>query len=253
MALALLAALAGIVMPLMLERTRDLSFDDMVLQLEQAAAVARAESQRESRAVLFEVRWSAREGVYRVGTARMGEQGESEGAANIVSELPRFDGKEGGLGESHADLPSFQAILTLPAHYEIRRRIPEEYFEPQVGSGGARSSASGSPEEDAVGDAWAPVEEWGDPQRPQRVIIAVFLPDGTLIGEDRLYLIGPGQRVASIRTSRWLGMVKVERVRLQRPTDGREGGEESSDAPGVPEVRPPVSEPSQRQGEGGLP
>lgn len=244
----LLAALAGIIMPLMLDRTRDLSFDEMVLQLEQAASVARAESQRESKAVLFEVRWSSREGSYRVGTARLGERSESEGEANVVRELPRFDGQEGGLGESHADLPSFQALLTLPSRYEIRRRIPEEYFETRVGSGMAGRSVPGRSDEGGATDDWGPPEDWGDPQRPQRVIIAVFLPDGTLIGEDRLYVLGPGQRVAAIRTNRWLGSVKVERVSLEAPRDGSEEGE----SPTMPEVESPLADPSPT-GRGGRP
>lgn len=234
-ALALLAALAGIIMPLMLDRTRDLSFDETVLQLEQAASVARAESQRESEAVLFEVRWSAGEGAYRVGTAKLGEPGESAGEADVVNELPRLSGKETGMGESPADLPSFQALLTLPSQYQIRRRIPEEYFE-------AAGVAAGLPEEPSAGFAgegadaedWGLVGVWGDPPRPQRVIIAVFLPDGTLMGDERLYLLGPGQRVAAITTNRWLGAVKVERVLLQVPgSEEAEGLQEDRERGGA--------------------
>ncbi len=252
MALALLAALAGIIMPLMLDRTRDLSFDETVLQLERAASVARAESQRESEAVLFEVRWSEREGSYRVGTARLRERGESAGEENVVSALPRFDGQEAGLGESPADLPSFQALLTLPPEYEIRRRIPEGYFEAAGVEAGVQNDAAPDFAGEDAEEEWGAAEDWGNPERPQRVIIAVFLPDGTLMGEDRLYMIGPGQRVAAVTTNRWLGAVKVERVSLELTDSGAadeapEDEERESAEPPLEEV--PSAESTEPAGE----
>lgn len=249
-ALALLAALAGIVMPLMLDRTRDLSFDETVLQLERAASVARAESQRESKAVLFEVRWSERDGAYRIGTARLAERGERAGESDVVSELPRFEGQESGLGESPADFPSFQSLLTLPVQYEIRRRMPEEYLEAPSFESGPREAGGlaigGAPEQE-----WGPVEDWGDPQRPQRLIIAVFLPDGTLIGEERLYLLGPGQRVAAITTNRWLGALKVERMVLD--VSASRGDDESVEAGNRAGEAPPTGTGPSPESPGGTP
>lgn len=243
-ALALIGALATVVLPLMLDRTRDLSFDETVMQIERAASVARSDAQRRSEPVLFEARWSERDRVYRVGTAPLQEQAEEAREANIVAELPRFDAEQSD-GEAGVDqLPSFQASLTLPMAYEIRRRIPEEFFESLGKTSGAPDAgelsfdaAEDSPASGSVGDDWA------EPELPRRVVIALFLPNGTLMGEERLYLIAPGARVAAITMNRWLGQVKVERVRLDQALPGKDGAPDSP-----PEDEP---EPAGSSGEGG--
>lgn len=248
-ALALIGALATVVLPLMLDRTRDLSFDETVMQIERAASVARSDAQRRSEPVLFEARWSEKDRVYRVGTAPLREQTEGTGEANIVAELPSFDAEQSDADTGADQLPSFQASLTLPLEYEIRRRIPDEFFESagvSPGDSGVDELSFDQPEES--GAAGGVGDDWAEPELPQRVVIALFLPDGTLMGEERLYLIAPGSRVAAITMNRWLGQVKVERVRLDQPAS-----EEDEQDSGPQDEAAPVGETGSDESVGGPP
>lgn len=241
MALALLVALAGVVVPLLLGRTSDLSFRETLLQIERAASVARADSQRLSEAVLFECRWSEKDRVYRIGTALLSGGDDESGDNSVVTNLPNFGESDDGPDE----LPAFDVLLALPSAYEIRRRIPEEYFE----RAGAMQAAAFSMDEGSDPGSDLPADSargfgdtWAVTERPLRMVLAVFLPDGTLMGEERMYLLGPDTRVAAITMNRWLGRVSVERVRLEPSPDQSGKTADQAESEGMPEG------PSERDG-----
>ncbi|GAB4386576.1 MAG: hypothetical protein Kow0022_15990 [Phycisphaerales bacterium] len=233
MALALLVALTGVVLPLLFGRTGELSFRETLLQVERAASVARAESQRLSQAVLFECRWSERERAYQLGTVTLSN---ASGDASPVDVRIAVSGLDGPGSDADAvrseQLPELDVLLTLPPGCAIQRHIPEEYFE-QAGTGAADAlgleEGFSPPGEAGTGTAGGLVEAaLAAAERPRRIVLAVFLPDGTLMGDERLYLLGPDARVGVIKMSRWLGTVSVEQVRLDGPQEKAE--QDSNDA-----------------------
>lgn len=231
MALALLVALAGVVLPLLFGRTRDLSFRETLLQVERAASVARAESQRLSQAVLFECRWSERERAYQLGTVTLSSRSGDSSAVDVRSAALGLGGPGSDADEVLPEqLPELEVLLTLPPGCEIQRHIPEEYLE-QAGTGAGDAlgmeEGFGPSGQAGMGTAGGLVEAaLAAAERPQRVVLAVFLPDGTLMGDERLYLLGPDARLGVITMNRWLGTVSAEQMRLDGP---REHAEQDSD------------------------
>ncbi|RMH11003.1 MAG: hypothetical protein D6695_10220 [Planctomycetota bacterium] len=238
-AITLMGALIAISIPLVLDRTRDISFDETLAQIERVASVVRADAQRRSEALALECRWSEEDQLVRIGVVKL-EQNERESTGSVF-DLP-FNEGVGRVDASVEMMPSFDVMLTLAKGYELRRRIPEMYFD-RAGEALLQTETTfgdlQQDEMDPVGfDMDASQDDgWGELDHPpRRLVIAVFLPDGSLMGEERLYLLGPGGRVGAITMSRWLGRVRAERVNLSMTPGGEldeasGGGEALGPAP----------------------
>lgn len=259
---ALLAALMAVTLPLVLSQTTRLTYDEVLNQIDRRAAVVREDAQRRSEPVWLEARLIESEGVWALGTrsmrtdpetglmdfeelsaALLGEM-ETAMAEDIMDQPPMFE-------DELETMSGFEVLMRLPHGYKFLRELPEELREireqgAEVDSDNALIEAASLIEDEEFLDSEAEVGFME--AEATRLLFAVFLPDGTLIGPEKLYLQAPERRLATIEMSRWLGTVKCETLTLgtlMEPGRVEDSGEdepardEPSD-PGEPTGREPA-------------
>ena len=246
MTVALLAAIMAVTLPLVLSQTSRLTYDEVLNQIERRAAVIRADAQRRSEPVWFEARFLEAEGVWALGTRSM----RSEDGTGAIDSEELSAALLGDLETSMADdimdqpqmfadepdtMSGFEVVTRLPRGFSFLRTLPPELLD--LKDQGAEVDEDNA---DIEASTLIQDEEFLDPdagpafgeEAPTRVLMAVFLPDGTLIGPEKIYLQGPEKRLATISMSRWLGSVRCETLTLSNLLKPTETGEESTDEPG---------------------
>jgi hypothetical protein len=269
--LALVAVLTALTLPVVVSQTRRLAWDEVLVQIERQAAVVRGSAQRRSEPVWLEARWLEGDKVWALGTRTMTppeEGAEIDAGALSGALLEEMDSYSAGATAGATDdapmvddepmvdddpeaMSDFEVVMRLPTGFTVSGVLPEE-VEALRDRGGPVDASDAGLEPLAVLDEHAsPPEEDAEAlsAAPTRALVAVFLPDGTLIGPDRLYVQSPQGRLATMTTSRWLGSVKCATLTLgdlartgdadalmpeEEPADG--GGEPvdlPADEPGV--------------------
>lgn len=230
-ALALMLALMSITIPIVASQTQRVTFNEVTTTLTHQAAVVRSESMRQTEAIWFEARRQGNAWV--IGTRRMkknkdsrvAEESDWESAllAELESVLPDDSEVAGEPAFGRADsfeesMTAFEVLRKLPTGYSFKRSLPDEIVA-LADSPVDDSALNESLDFDTEFDEVFGVDDLAT-KRPvfeaeeQRIILAVFLPDGTLIGPDQVYLFAPGHRIATVSMNRWLGAVKCESLRL---------------------------------------
>ncbi len=229
-AVALLGAVMAITLPLVVSQTQRLTYGEIVAQIERHAAVVRSDAQRQSEAIWFEARWIDKENAWGLGIAQMARDEDSSLSVDDELAVALLGDMETALADDSMDQPpmfadepdsmsGFEVRLRLPKGYRIERTLPEDIraLAEQGGRFGADDLGL-EPGElldsalDEAGGGFA--EDEMVPEAGRRVLLAVFLPDGTLIGPEKVYLFAPGGRVATISMSPWLGSVRCETLTL---------------------------------------
>jgi len=227
---ALVGAVMAITLPLIVSQTRRLTWDEVLAQVERHAAVVRSDAQRESEAVWFEARWIEKDSAWALGVAQMTRDDESEFSIDDELAVALLGDMETALGDDSTDQPpmfadepesmtGFEVRMRLPRGYRIERSLPEEIA--ALGDQGGLMNEEDFGLEpgklldsapDGTGGALGQNDVTREPDH--RVLLAVFLPDRTLIGPERVYLFEPGGRIATISMSPWLGSVRCETLTL---------------------------------------
>jgi prepilin-type N-terminal cleavage/methylation domain-containing protein len=265
---ALIGAVMAITLPLIVSQTRRLTWGEVIAQIERHAAVVRSDAQRESEAIWFEARWIEKDNAWALGVAQMMRDQESEFSSDDELAAALLGDMETALGDESMDQPpmfadepdsmtGFEVRLRLPRGYRIERSLPEEVAAlSDQGSLLNEEDFGLEPEElldsalDEGDGGFAEDEAAHEPGG--RVLLAVFLPDGTLIGPQRVYLFEPGGRIATISMSPWLGSVHCETLTLgtlagledddkslddesasDEPTDAESPGSDVPESPGT--------------------
>ncbi len=224
-ALALLIAVMSITIPMVASQTNRIAFEEVTATLERQAAIVRSDAQRETEAVWFEAR-QLPDGIWAIGVSRMNQDevdNPSEMAdwtdvliGDLESVLPEDpDSMERSVPvDRNETFSSFEVLRRLPTGYSIRRTLPDEIValgeEPMLDEHDPfAEEAFELALDEAAQEMPSPFGETPPGLIEEiRIVLAVFLPDGTLIGPEQLYLFAPDERIATIRFNRWLGSVK---------------------------------------------
>lgn len=200
-ALAIVAMLAGIVLPIGLSRLNADSFIQTQRQLESAVSIARADAQR--RGVLMKLIAVEAQGVVAVWSVEFGEAG---GGAR--GEMPKRR-------EFVLELPSGAGVEPAPAAEDEAEDTEEEEDErPRPAAAGAEAEA-------------APVER----------ALCVLMPDGTVVAGEAMVLRGRDGKRVRIDFNAWTGALTFVPVEpeltedadaLPPPPSPRAGREEGS-------------------------
>jgi prepilin-type N-terminal cleavage/methylation domain-containing protein len=233
-AVALLGAVMAITLPLIVSQTQRLTYGEVVAQIERHAAVVRSDSQRQSEAIWFEARWIEKENAWALGIAQQKrDEGSESSDADDLAEALLGEMEMAFADDSTDRLPMFADGPEMMAGFEVRMRLPKGYriertLPQEVQALGEQGGVSGAGNGGLVPDAFEELalEAQGGagfddevlPVERERVLLAVFLPDGTLIGPERVYLFAPGGRIATISMSPWLGRVRCETLTLEMLT-----------------------------------
>lgn len=203
-AVALVAALAGVALPLVLARSRNIAFDELLIQIERTGAVARSESQRKSTPLRFEARWDAASAEYLIGVSRLDTDEEEDHLAGVVRAIEEEPGAHDEFESGAVTLSGFETMLTLGPRVQLHRGLSDDLREmllnPSDGSGAIGGATRG--EFDAKSDE----------RRMKRFTLAIFLPDGTLIAGESVYLVTPPERIARIASNAFLGSISATRI-----------------------------------------
>ena len=229
-AVALIGAVMAITLPLVVSQTQRLTYGEIVAQIERHAAVVRSDALRESEAVWFEARWIEKDQAWGFGVAKIARDEDSSFSVDDELAVALLGDMETALADDRMDQPpmfadepdsmsGFEVRLRLPKGYRIERTLPEEIRALAEQGGGFGDDELGLEPGELLesalddGDGAAFEDEVAD-QAGGRVLLAVFLPDGTLIGPEKVYLFAPGGRIATISMSPWLGSVRCQTLTL---------------------------------------
>ncbi len=162
-------------------------FDEAVRRVEAAFVLARADAQREGRALAI-VADSGPEGV------------------ELVLERFEPDSAMAAKPAGPAGGPESRRLVLLPGGVRVTDHLPP---------------APGTAASPAVPDAEAGADRAEGGRESVRV--CVMLPDGGAWASRPMYLVGPGERAAKIGVNRWTGTARVEVVESR---EGADPGEE---------------------------
>lgn len=257
--LALFAVLSALTLPIVVSQTRRLTWDEVLAQIERQAAVVRGDAQRRSEPVWFEARWLEDEQVWALGTRAM-QADEAEPSIDseelsgvLLGEMESFmtedmTDRPGTLEEEPETMSGFEVVMRLPVGFEIRGRLPEEMTALRDHGGPIEREQAGIEPATLLEESAVPVaDEDSLLEKEDRALVAVFLPDGTLIGPECLYVRSPQGRLATVTPSRWLGAVRCRTLTLGELMSG---GEVEEPLPG-PEPETIEPEPAPADGSGG--
>jgi len=234
-AVALLLALFGLALPNVMSSLEERAFESAAEMTIAHLLLARAEAQRSARPI--EVRYVANE------PRLEARPFELDGAVIIVIMAePAEEDSDTGFGvdaldeeEPVAILPEAWAYRPLPDGVRITLAAPE------------------TPEEiDPLDDAFE--DEPPEEEEETAFLLAVFLPDGSVLVGDEVWIRGADGRTGRLRLNGWTGLPRFERVTaedLRREADEAdeddesEEDDESSDEPWLDEDhREPATAPA---------
>jgi type II secretory pathway pseudopilin PulG len=239
-AIALVAALAGVTLPLILSRSRTIAFDELLMQIERSGAVARSEAQRQSEALRFEARWDQKAEAYVIGMARLEEldaSTEEDELSRVVRSIETMSDLEPTDPDTEVSLAGLEVLVSLPTGVLLQRTLTDEQRDVVFGQFtdhadlAMAGTSIGGAAEDPAWDASGAMEDGGE---HSRFTIAIFLPDGTLIAGERLYLIREIEHFGRIESNAWLGQITAKRLDLadvQDPQDDDEPLDEEDAEP----------------------
>jgi len=199
--IALLVMLAAVVLPNLAPRIAERRFRDAQQRVELAAVMCRAEAMRAGEARVLVAREDA-DGVWRFYaeplTPESAESSYPMQPDRLDIEAPEFE-------------PAREPLLELPEGCSITDELPQtdadELLEP---------FEELQPELPDLADAGF-VEPESEPA--PSFVLAAFLPDGRAVTPAELYLLGPGERAATIRIGVWTGAAHVEPIAPEPDAD----------------------------------
>ncbi|MHC4142412.1 MAG: prepilin-type N-terminal cleavage/methylation domain-containing protein [Planctomycetota bacterium] len=217
LAIALLLALAGLVLPALFDRLTERAFESSAEIVRSQLLLARAHAQAtgEPIEVLFETdpsRVAARR--FDVGLVDLGPEGDARGEENLTDEPFEV-----------TSLDDEQAPETL--------RVPEPWAERVLADGVWIADRSGLAEEGsggfgaeagfrAAGDDRIEIE--GD-ETPRTIRLALFMPDGSAVLAEPVWIRDEHGRRGLLTVNHWTGLPSFERV-MEVQEDLREEEEE---------------------------
>jgi prepilin-type N-terminal cleavage/methylation domain-containing protein len=210
--LGVLLALIALVFPALGSRVAGARFDAGKRQVEAALVMARAEAQRQGRAMAL----------------RSCPAAQDAGLCVEPFDAVIPEGEAGATGEQKADTP--QPWVVLPRGVRVTDRVPQS---------GASSGAAAEDRPESADDLWGAAAKSKRPlvsPGSASVVIAVFQADGSAWAPGGSYLVqenvGEGPRVVEIRVNRWTGSAAMHEVNLNAPdaTESPPAGREAAAA-----------------------
>jgi prepilin-type N-terminal cleavage/methylation domain-containing protein len=198
-ALGLLLSVVSLAIPTFVRLLGSTTFEETASQLESVLVMARADAQRDARAIRL-VAYTRESGMVVLYTEPL----ESDTASGVGFEQP-VDAS--APDERIVDDVSFRAPGVSPGR--LRLRLPEGYridTAPPPPAGVGPSVARGD-----ASAAFAPMETLdamlvpGVGEETRSVTLGIFLPDGSVIAGSARYLVGSDGQGLELRINRWTG------------------------------------------------
>lgn len=211
-ALALMAALVGTVLPMVANRAEPMQFEETLRHVKSAVEWCRADARRGGEPVELVAMVDASGRTLLVGVIFGGEEGASRAGVAASS---------AGTEAERVEAPR-RTYLELPAGYRLTRGELDRAVEELAGS------------EDAF--LPPPVDEVIE-EEDRRVTVAIFLPDGGAIVGEPVRLEGRRGMRAMLRVNPWTGSATIEPLRDAEEEREEPEQEEEADEllPGAPE------------------
>ncbi len=216
--MGVLLALASVVVPIAVTSARAGRVDDAGVQVEAAMAMARADAQRQSAPVRVMARTLA--------------TGEVEVYSEAVALGVPSDEEIGGVASTPAASERSLGTCVLPRGVTVRDRLAgASEDEALTGSAGAEPRVAGAGL--SVSGPDGEVTAAGAGGDATSVLLAVFMPDGEVLGPGPRYLVDGHGRVAEVRVDCLSGRVRV--VTMGKSGGGAGASANSIEAGGVGE------------------
>lgn len=240
-AVVLLAALASLTLPMLLNRSRSIEFDEVLRQIEGVASSARSEALRGSEPLLFEARWNEQDGAWWIGTSRiLSEHEDTEGGSAALVDAARalrddVNADTRWAADESAQLPAFEAMLSLPRGWVVTREVPATMLEAVFAEAGEATEWAAA--------AFDVGSEEMEPAR--REVLGMYMPDGSLLWSATMYLTVDNGRIATFEPVEWLGRLSLREVNAadfeaQSEADEEqamnEAGEDENSMPGFGDI-----------------